>query len=306
MVMPLFSVVIPTYNRAPYIRDTLESVRAQQYQDYEVIVVDDGSTDGTLELLRSYPWVKLLRQQNQGPGAARNLGVSQASGEYIAFLDSDDVWFPWTLATFAETIAKYGNPDLIAAKLKPFRQETELERISQGPLQVDVFKDYYQASHKGYFVGACIMVVRRHAFEAAGGFTKERIYAEDCDLALRLGVTNGFAQILAPVTLGYREHTTNARRNLDLIFSGIMNLIDTERAGKYPGGPSRQSDRIRLVTLHVRPVSMECLRRADARRGWLLYVHTFRWHLKTGRWKYIFGFPTFALTVATGIWRCAD
>jgi glycosyltransferase involved in cell wall biosynthesis len=304
--MPLFSVVIPTYNRAAYIRSALESVRRQQFQDYEAIVVDDGSNDGTLGILNDYEWVKLLRQENQGPGAARNLGVSHSSGEYIAFLDSDDIWFPWALAAFAEVIQRYGQPDLVAATLQPFRQEAELQQITRARLHVDSFADYYEASCKGYFVGAGLMVVRKQAFQATGGFTNERIYAEDCDLSLRLGVGDGFVQILAPVTLGYREHSTNARRNLALICDGITNMIDSEWADKYPGGPSRRADRIRLVTLHTRPTSIECVLSAEHWRGWLLYLKTLRWHLKTRRWKYIVGFPALALAAACGILRRAS
>src|SRR5947209_429690 len=100
--MSLFSVVIPTYNRAAYLRQTLASVLTQECQDFEIIVVDDGSTDATPVVLESFGGkLRVFHQKNQGPGAARNLGASNAGGEYIAFLDSDDVWFPWTLSTYA-------------------------------------------------------------------------------------------------------------------------------------------------------------------------------------------------------------
>ncbi|PYL17170.1 MAG: family 2 glycosyl transferase, partial [Verrucomicrobia bacterium] len=138
----LFSVVIPTYNRASYLRATLDSLQAQEFTDYETIVVDDGSTDGTLSILSETPWVRVLRQENKGPGAARNLGASQCSGQYIAFLDSDDVWFPWTLKTFAEAIRVQNEPDLVAAKLFEFYHERELESVKEEPLKVDIFQDY--------------------------------------------------------------------------------------------------------------------------------------------------------------------
>ena len=95
--MPRVSVVIPVYNRADLIRETLESVLAQTYRDLEVIVVDDGSTDETPEVLASYAHdtrVRVIQQTNQGEGAARNTGVRAARGEYVAFVDSDDVWRP--------------------------------------------------------------------------------------------------------------------------------------------------------------------------------------------------------------------
>ncbi len=291
----LFSVVIPTYNRAYYIRDTLESLRAQKFTDFETIVVDDGSTDGTLELLREYSWVKVLQQQNKGPGVARNYGVSLCSGKYIAFLDSDDVWFPWTLSTFAEVIQKYDAPNLVAAKLEMFWENQELEQIRRAPLQVDVFSDYFETNRNRYFVGACMMIVSKPAFEVVGGFIEKQIYAEDCDLALRFGLVSGFVQILAPVTLGYRQHPNSARKNYELIYAGMNNLIESERLGRYPGGALRKKERLQLVTVHIRPVSFECLRHGKQRRAWRLYWKTFEWHLYILRWKYILGFPAIAL-----------
>ena len=301
--MPLFSIIIPTCNRASFIRTTLESVHAQEYKDYEVIVVDDGSTDGTLDFLRDYPWVRTLQQQNMGPGVARNYGVSQSSGQYIAFLDSDDIWFPWTLSTFANAIENHGHPELMAGALQLFWRDEELRRVKRKPLKVEVFNDYYETSRKGNFVGAGMMIVRKQAFDAVGGFTEKRVYAEDCDLALRFGQVKGFVQILAPATLGYRQHATNARRNIDLIYKGTMNLVESERAGTYPGGPARRADRVRLVTLHVRPFSLECLYCGDRRRAWRLYLETLTWHLRIFRWKYLFGFPVLALTSTLGAWR---
>src|SRR5271170_8041344 len=96
-----FSAIIPTYNRRELLQRTLQSVLSQDQVEPEIIVVDDGSTDGTMEMLGTFaPRVQTLRQTNRGPGAARNLGMTHASGDYIAFLDSDDLWFPWTLKTY--------------------------------------------------------------------------------------------------------------------------------------------------------------------------------------------------------------
>src|SRR3954453_7371445 len=101
----LFSVIIPAHNRVGLIGQTLKSIWAQSFTDFEVIVVDDGSIDGTVEFLRSLKeHVTVLSQRNRGPGAARNLGASHAKGEYLAFLDSDDLWFRWTLEVYAQVI----------------------------------------------------------------------------------------------------------------------------------------------------------------------------------------------------------
>src|SRR5206468_7994708 len=103
--MAFFSTVIPSYNRADLICQTLDSVLGQEFDDQEIIVADNGSTDNTIEVLKQYgDRVKSYQQENRGPGGSRNLGARHASGKYIAFLDRDDLWFPWTLATYREAI----------------------------------------------------------------------------------------------------------------------------------------------------------------------------------------------------------
>ena len=93
-MQPLVTVVIPTYNRREYLPGALKSVRNQTYRNLEIIVVDDGSTDGTDAMLKREQGIMFLRQQNSGPSAARNTGIGAARGEFVAFLDSDDYWLP--------------------------------------------------------------------------------------------------------------------------------------------------------------------------------------------------------------------
>ena len=97
--MPRVSVVIPVFNAAHTIEQAIESVRAQTFSDHEIIAVDDGSTDGSIEILRRYDIaVKIVQQENRGPSAARNLGIANSTGEYVGFLDADDWWKPELLA----------------------------------------------------------------------------------------------------------------------------------------------------------------------------------------------------------------
>lgn len=123
---PAFSVVIPVYNRAVSLLATLESIEKQTFRDFEVLVVDDGSSDGSVAAAESFSFVKVLCQQNSGPGTARNRGISEAQGEYIAFLDSDDLWFPWTLKRYAETIEKQSRPAFVTGRPVCFQEEDEL------------------------------------------------------------------------------------------------------------------------------------------------------------------------------------
>lgn len=112
----MISVVIPLYNKAPHISRTIESVLAQTVKPDEIIIVDDGSTDGSYQIVENYigQGVKLIRQSNQGESAARNRGVSESNGTYIAFLDADDEWLPQHLEVLSELISQYPQATLFS------------------------------------------------------------------------------------------------------------------------------------------------------------------------------------------------
>src|SRR5262249_33550585 len=136
--MPLFSVIVPTFNRAALLVNTLESVFSQRFRDFEIIVVDDGSTDETMDYLHSLgKQVRVFRQSNWGAGAARNLGARRAQGEYLAFLDSDDLWFPWTLEVYRDVIRERRDPSFIAGKRYLFSDRRQLEEVVPGAIRTE-------------------------------------------------------------------------------------------------------------------------------------------------------------------------
>lgn len=111
--MPKISVIIPTYNRAHYVSQAIDSVLAQTFTDYEILVIDDGSIDNTKEVLQSYlDKITYIYQENKGVSAARNTGLRLARGEWIAFLDSDDIWLPEKLEVQFNDVCCHGNIDL--------------------------------------------------------------------------------------------------------------------------------------------------------------------------------------------------
>jgi len=296
----LFSVIIPTFNRAAMLRRTLDTVLQQPFQDFETVVVDDGSTDGTIEYLRQIDGrVRVCSPANKGPGAARNLGSKYAAGEYLAFLDSDDLWFAWTLETYAQVIQENNRPAFIAGKPFRFRGEKELEAVVHSERNSTSFWDYLASGKEWRWWGASSFVVRKVPFEFVGGFTDKWINGEDADLALRLGVARGFVQVTEPFTFGYREHELSAMKNLDRTVAGINHKILAEQTGEYPGGAGRARERWRILTRHIRPVALECLRRGMRREAWELYRASFQWHAQLGRWKYLAGFPLQALLTRT-------
>lgn len=287
----LFSVIIPTYNRADLIDSTVESVLAQEFPDFEIIVVDDGSTDGTFDLLARYgDKMRVLRQENRGTGAARNLGIKHATGCYAAFLDSDDVWFPWTLSTYAQVIREHDQPSFVTGLPFVFASADQLERVARCKIRVESFPDYYASSDTWRWFSASSFVIRRDRLEAATGF-HEGWGSEDADLAMMLGIEKRFVHITAPQTFGYREHLESLKVMPTYSLSGSRLMLKKEKNGLYPGGRSRKGNRIEILTRQIRAVSLTCLRQRMHREAWELYRATFRWHCVLRRWKFLVGFP---------------
>ena len=169
-----FSVIIPLYNKAPYVRKALETVCAQTYRDYEIIVINDGSTDNSAiiaeEFLNGVDGIsyKILSQQNAGVSAARNNGVAQAQGEYVAFLDADDWWEPTYLERMAQLIEDYPEAGLYASNYvyyKPGKTHVALN-IPTG--YINYPKAYYEGGAMPVWTGATIMPKR--IFDEMGGF----------------------------------------------------------------------------------------------------------------------------------------
>jgi glycosyltransferase involved in cell wall biosynthesis len=292
MRAPFFSVIIPTYNRAPLLKEALDSVFAQEFTDYEVIVVDDGSTDGTLEMLRGYgSRIQVLTQRNSGPGAARNLGSVIAKGEYLAFLDSDDVFFERSLEVYKHIIIKSGNPSFVVGKPFIFSESPPPTPSRNVGVNYLLFEDYLASGDEWRWWGASSFVVYRKEFENVRGFTQEWVNAEDADLALRLGNSPGFVQITSPYTFGYREHEVSAMKQKHKTIKGSWLQIRCESEGRYPGGRARLYERLRILTGHLRPVSLDCLRSGLRNDAWKLYWKTFFWNFRLYRWKYLLGFP---------------
>jgi len=289
--MPFFSVIVPAYNRVELLACMLRSVQEQTFTNYEVIVVDDGSTDGTREwLAKQNGNVRVLTQKNRGTGAARNLGIKHANGRYAAFLDSDDVWFPWTLATYAQVIQNHDEPSFVTGLPFVFTSVDQLARVVPCKIRVESFPDYYASADAWRWFSASSFVIRRDRLKAVGGFHEEW-GSEDADLAMMLGVEKGFVHIVAPQTFGYREHLGSLKVMPTYLLSGGRLMLKKEKNGLYPGGLARRRERWRILTRHIRPVALACLRHGLHREAWQLYHSSFRWHLELRRWKFLVGFP---------------
>ncbi len=200
MARPLVSVIIPAYNAARFIGEALDSVRAQSVREVEVLVVDDGSTDGTEDCVRRRcPEARLFTQANQGAAVARNTGLDHASGEWIAFLDSDDVWFPAKLerqlahaerhpeAAVVHTSFLYLMPD---GSTRPRKRRGDI-------LAGRVFRTLWES----YVVQMSTVLLRASCLEGGVRFNPRFPPSEDLDFFLRLSLRHPFAYLDEP--LGY-------------------------------------------------------------------------------------------------------
>jgi glycosyltransferase involved in cell wall biosynthesis len=188
------STIIPAYNAAGHIGRALDSVLAQTQPPAEIIVVDDGSTDDTAEIVRSYgEIVQCITAHHVGAGQARNMGIEAARYPWIAFLDADDEWLPEKLVLQAALVNRH--PDLVWCYSNMYvqRKGRQDRTLSHDPQRVgrllgadEVFDDYLQALAAGAPTSCITWMIRREALEAVGGFCQHRRWAQDADLALRL------------------------------------------------------------------------------------------------------------------------
>lgn len=180
------SVVIPVYNSGASAVLAIESVLSQVHQCVEIIVVDDGSTDRSADLIRRHflnqsQRIQIQSIKNRGAAGARNFGISKATSDWIAFLDSDDIWFPAKLATQVTELERDPTISLIGTltNMRGFHiaQLAPLQRLTVIPLRTLLFKNYFQTS---------TVVIRRAVIEELGGFPEGRRFAEEGDLFMRI------------------------------------------------------------------------------------------------------------------------
>lgn len=196
------SCIIPAYNAARFIGETLESVFAQSVAMSEVLVVDDGSTDDTIPIVQQYgDAVRVIRQQNAGPAAARNNGVRQSSGDFIAFLDADDLW---KREKTEVQLARFdANPGLQVcfADLFNFRTNTVNGAFRNGYAEVT---DWPKVPFS-----PCTLLARRSAFETIGEFDETLRRGEDTEWFVRMMMKKVPYEVLKDVVLWRRVHDQN-------------------------------------------------------------------------------------------------
>lgn len=204
---PLISVVIPTYNHGNFLPDAIDSARQQTYPNIEIIVVDDGSTDNTNQVVASYEdELVFIRQKNQGLSSARNTGIKAAAGNYIALLDADDYWLP----SFLSTVAAYLNsdPEIGAVHSGFFFVDERGDKLPQIGTETVPDNRMYDRLLDGEFFIPSSVLTRRSCFTRVGLFDEQLRASEDWDMWLRVARNYRFAGISEPL-VNYRMHGKN-------------------------------------------------------------------------------------------------
>lgn len=192
------SVIIPVYNGSAFLAETLESVFAQTYAAHEIIIVDDGSTDSSPDILKSFGGrLTFIRQPNRGVAAARNVGLARATGDLVSFLDQDDLWPADRSRLMVETFMAHPSAQVVAGRV-----EIRCERREPPPRDDDL-----ATGHREYLVGS--ICVRRDLFQAIGTFHTGIGYADDTDFMIRRKEAKVETVFLREVTLIYRLHDGN-------------------------------------------------------------------------------------------------
>lgn len=225
------SVIIPAYNYARYLNEAITSVLSQTHRNFELIVVDDGSTDETRAIVSSFTdaRVRYVWQKNQGLSAARNRGIHESKYEFVAFLDADDVWKPTHLAaTLAEFVRSEPECALVATVSVRMDQDghempTRMARWSGGR-RIDVSEIVTRTRFM-----PSTTVVRRTAFEQCGGFDTGLRSSEDREMWIRIGARFTVVCLGEPTVL-VRKHTSNMSKQADRMCQSMRTVINRARS----------------------------------------------------------------------------
>ena len=233
------SVIIPTYNRADMLVEAIESILSQTYQDFEIIISDDGSTDGTAEAILQFgDKIRYRYNENSGlPAVARNAGLKVARGEHVAFLDSDDLWLPDKLSKQIRILESDPGVGLVCSNAYVINHKGERkQKLYQTPGQGkrgDVFIDLLKSN----FIITSTCLIRRDALEQVGGFSESDLLqvGEDYDLWLRIARTWIVEYIEDPLVYYLDTPAASVRGYQDMAqyWQGMIYILDGYRKTRF-------------------------------------------------------------------------
>ncbi|MEB3181394.1 MAG: glycosyltransferase family A protein [Nostocaceae cyanobacterium] len=223
--MPKVSVIIPAYNSMIYLPEAVESVLHQTFEDFEVIIVNDGSSDGIENWVAQITdlRVKLISQANQGLSAARNTGIKNARGEFITFIDADDIWEPTKLEKQVHCLEEKPKVGLVYNWVTLIDEKgTFTGRVFKNHAEGDVWQRLIE--HNIVECGSVAMI-RRYCFETVGLFDRDIGAAQDWEMWLRIAARYPFAVVKEPL-VRYRQHPNNKSKNYAKVLQDFRTIIE--------------------------------------------------------------------------------
>ncbi len=212
-IRPYISVVIPLFNKEDYIKDTVSSVLAQTFIDFELIIINDGSTDQSLKIISEIndQRIRIIDQKNRGVAAARNNGIKQSFCDYVAFLDADDLWERSYLMSCWNLIKKYPDAVILGHAISRENRKS-LQVHNKLPHNfTDGFVDYFKVSRKVSLYSSSSVIVKKRELEIISGFNENLTHGEDLDLWMRLAVA-GKTVYCTQELVNYRKDIKNSAR----------------------------------------------------------------------------------------------
>jgi glycosyltransferase involved in cell wall biosynthesis len=263
---PLISVIIPTFNRAALVAEAVDSVLAQSFRDFELIVIDDGSTDGTAARLASYgDALRYQRQEQSGVSAARNRGLSMACGDWIAFLDSDDLWLPKKLAVQADFFARHPEVKICQTEEIWIRNG---RRVNPRLRHAKPSGDIFEPSLELCLVSPSAVLLRQSLLAALGSapFDPWLPACEDYDLWLRIACRHPVFLIEEPLVIkrgGHADQLSRSTPSLDRY--RIQSLVKLLQSGELSASQSAAA--FRELERKCQIYGQGCLKRGKREEG---------------------------------------
>ena len=273
-----FSVVIPLYNKEHYIEATIQSVLNQTCQDFEVLVVDDGSKDNSLALARKFESerVRIIPQENQGVSVARNTGILNAQGEFICFLDADDEWRPDYLATIDELTVKYPESDIFVTAYAVNMGNGKINYSTRLEQETGCLPSYWLTLAKGYdFVWTSATTMRRDILMEAGLFKPGEKIGQDLDMWARVARINPKVAYSNRICVNYnRAAEQNARTRVRVAWAGAFikdleeELVNSDRTAEEKASIQHKYDKKMTVFIFTAILAGEKERASKALKEW--------------------------------------